>query len=98
MEDRLRDLKAFHDDGLMTDDEYVEKIQLVVDQLDGTQLPRPTPPPVKLESTAAPLPTFCSPFRDAIGIAVSSSTWLPHLSVRRSSSVAGRPSASSPDS
>ncbi len=54
MEDRLRYLKALHDDGLVTDDEYAKKLQLVVDQLGGTQPPQPIPPPAKSEPMATP--------------------------------------------
>ena len=54
-EDRLRDLKGLHEDGLITDDEYAEKRAVVIDQI-GAADAAPTTPPQPLAQTTPPQP------------------------------------------
>lgn len=56
IEDRLRDLKTLHDEGLITDAEYAEKRQQIIDQIGDPPPVAAPPPPVIAPPSVAPAP------------------------------------------
>lgn len=56
IEDRLRDLKSLHDEGLITDDEYATKRELILDQIGVGPPVEAPPPPVLIPPQFAPPP------------------------------------------